>query len=272
MLKSFIEQGSLTLYTAATNETFVMNAFGSCNPSSVGCDLCTTSGFQERLPDAIGDFEDSNGFAGDNYEYTWTVTCASEESCGLSAQLGLTYTVDRSMLDVEESPYEITFEISRESDEKVFRAASVLVNVLNGVDIEAGCNLVQVSVDSEKATPSEDPETGAQILVINKEFRSNLLFAKVENVDDTALSTAEVNLEWSFLGEVVSVDSFLAITAELLSLGTAPYTFTLWARQDCTGGNDPYGELVLRLNNPPVNGTVVVSPTNGTIETTVGFL
>ena len=168
-------------------------------------------------------------------------------------------------LSPEKSPYRITLQINR-LGAPVVAAAPIVVQVIDGSAIDRDCDVPSLKISSDRAALSFDEENDVQVLVINRQERSNLLRASVFSNDGTPigdLRNAPFDLEWSFDGSVVASGRLFAIDNELLSSVSTPYTFTLTARQPCTEGADPFARITLRQNLPPSGGSITVSPAVG---------
>lgn len=260
------------LYSGAAGvPVFSINAFGSCVPDNIGCGLCSPSGFTGNLAASQAAILTQTGFTGD-FVFNWTVSCQNPP-CTVPDQVGPVFDIQNTALSLSNSPYTISLTITDNTDQSSVSAAPISVEVLDGGGIAATCNIPQVSIASTSAAVSFDPQAQAQVLVINEGQRGNVLIAELAESDGTPITdfaAAGISLEWQFLSNVVATGRAFPIEDDLLLQNPDPYTFTLFARQDCSTGADPFARLILNINNPPVNGTVLVNPASGeTLNTKV---
>ena len=254
-------------------QVFRINAFGSCVPDNVGCGLCPPSGFAGTLGTGEAQVLAQTGFTG-AHTFSWNVTCENPP-CTVPNQLGPTFEIQNGDLSLSNSPYVVTLTITDSVEETSVSAAPITVEVLNGNILDPTCFIPSVSITSTSAAVSFDPVAQAQVLVVNQRQRGNVLLAELAGPDGApidATTEALLSLEWFFLGSVVATGKVFPIDDALLLSNPAPYTFTLFARPGCTNGQDPFARLILDINDPPVNGTVAVSPPSGeTLNTKVSL-
>ena len=267
-----IEVGSLTLYAGLANAAafYEINAFSSCNPNIVGCELCTrTEGFLGFLDPLLSEnlIKEITGFEGPllpSYDFQWTVDCQNAP-CSLSPQVGYRFSIDQALLNPANSPYVITLEILEDGGVTTYKAAPITLNVLDGSGIPPGCEIPIVNILTPQAQLALDIFTQEQNLAINEEVPEIVLFAELTRQDGSPIDDPVLEgfiLEWYEGPLLVQIGEALVVEDDFDGR-----TFTLVAVNPCTGGNDPFKELVFRSNKPPENGTLTVTPDQGDIRT-----
>ena len=270
------ERGALSVYAGrGESASFELNGLRSCNPNVVGCKACTDDGFQGTLDlaESVDTITNRTGLSGlpfgsPEYSFRWEVNCSSPP-CELAQQDGLLFTINRTQLSVEESPYVLTFVIIEDAVQE-YRSAPVEIVALDGSGLASTCAPPKLSIFADRAQLSVSSTTLVQRLVISEQTRVSVLAAEADGQLIPDGQGVGLSLEWTLNGgPVIGSGEALVVTASLLEQEPEPYTFTLTAKQPCTATVDAFARIVVRVNKAPVNGTVRVIPSVGDLNTEV---
>lgn len=250
-----------------------LNAYRSCLPDVVGCEVCSSRGIDigrkyKGLPKAKL-FERFSGFETLTLPYflDWQVTCASKK-CTVEGNQGLELNLRTSTLKLDESPYTVTFSINigEGINTRRFEAAPIKIQVLDGSNIDENCELPKVSIISKYVKLAIDKVTRIPSLYANTRRRGNVLQAKLRRQDGSPIPYPELrkfSLQWMLGSTVVAEGALLKLDRGAFEPGSDSLTFTLFARQPCSAGADPFAKIVLKVNSPPSGGSLSVVPNTG---------
>ena len=254
---------------------FTIDAYRSCIPDLVGCRVCSRDGYRPHRgvtlsgPEMFqkGGFALEEGGLDPTWRFKWEVTCAAL-ICNIGDKEGLVAEFSSEDVRVEESPYVVTLKIS--SDTESSSAAPITINVINRATIDTSCEIPAVAIRSRSAKMGNGRSRGKK-LYCNRGRRENVLVADLSGRDGTELEQADgdkYNLEWTMGSVVVGRGPVLVVPNSLLVEASGSLTFTLYARQDCSTGSDPFAQIVIDVNQPPSGGSFHVVPLSGVPMTT----
>ena len=140
--------------TIDESKSFTLDGFRSCVPDRIGCEACTPEGINRGIT-TQEEFEFFSGFELGGlspWRFIWAITCTTPK-CALRSRSGTKYSFNLAQLSLEESPYEVKFQISSIFDATVVFESAPIEIVVNGP-------VVSVCAETDRCLASLPPPVG----------------------------------------------------------------------------------------------------------------
>lgn len=254
--------------TSDSTERLVIDGFRSCYPDKVGCQKCRPDGLDLQLkPDNLETFLNESGFGivPEIWKFSWVLTCeVCEPRVFTSPELRLAV----SELLADRAPYELSLTIQNVELPRLSGTSEpVQIKVVDTPPVEKECEIPEVDIISDSLREAEFGESPIPVYFVNRNSRNNVLKARLTRTDGTQIPLSgltKFSLEWVLASRTVGKGPSLLLSDALLRVPPdLLLTFTLYARQPCTGGDDAFATINVKINLPPTSGSLAVSPASG---------